>query len=69
MSAHNPWFQFETRLHDSLKTEAKGVFLVRCPWYETSSSLGLPFDVNQSLLFLGWFLFGFNPCSARWIMY
>ena len=54
MSAHNPWLQFETRLPDSPKTEAKAVVLVRGPWYEMPGSLGLSFDVNQSLLFLGW---------------
>ena len=36
-------------------TEAKGVVLVRGPWYETPSSVGLPFNVNQSLELLGFF--------------
>ena len=51
--AHSPWLQFVTELLDSPKTEAKGVVLVRGSWYETPSSLGLSFDVNQSLVFLG----------------
>ena len=55
MSAHNPKFQFVTELPDSPKTEAKGVVLVRGPWYETAGSLELPFNVNQSLVFLGLF--------------
>ena len=55
MSAHNPRLQFVTRLPNSPKTEVKGVVLVRGPWYETPSSLGLPFDVNQSLVFPGLF--------------
>ena len=55
MSAHNPKLQFITGLPDSPKTETKGVFMIKGPWYETSSSLGLPFDVNQSLQFPGLF--------------
>ena len=58
MSAHNHRLQFVTRLLDSLKTEAKGVVLVKGLWYETSGSPGLPFDLNQSLLFLGLFQLG-----------
>ena len=38
-----------TGLPDSPKTEAKGVILVRGPWYETLSSLDLPFVLNQSM--------------------
>ena len=53
MSAHSPMLQFVNRLPNSPKTEAKGVVLVRGPWYETPDSLELPFDVNQSLAFLG----------------
>ena len=53
MLAHNPWLQFVVELLDSPKTEAKGVVLVKGPWYETPGSLGLPFDLNQSLSFLG----------------
>ena len=55
MSAHNPKLQFKTGLPNSLKTEVKGVVLVRDPWYETPDSLGLTFDMNQSLEFLGLF--------------
>ena len=55
MFAHNPKLQFVTGLPDSPKTEAKGVLLVRRPWYETPGSLELPFDMNQSLVFLGLF--------------
>ena len=55
MSAHNLRLQFITGLPDSPKTEAKEVVLVRGPWYETPNSLGLPFNVNQSLVFLGFF--------------
>ena len=51
MLAHSPWLQFVTRVLDSLKTEAKGVVLVRGPWYKTLGSPGLSFDVNQSLVF------------------
>ena len=54
MSTHNPWLQFVTGLHDSPKMEEKGVVLVRGSWYETPSFMGLPFDVNQSLMFPGW---------------
>ena len=53
MSVHSPWLQFVTRFLDSPKTEAKGVVLVTGPWYETPGSLGLPFDVNQTLVFPG----------------
>ena len=55
MSAHNPKLQFVTRLPDSPKTEVKGVVLARGPWYETLGSLELPFNLNQSLVFLGLF--------------
>ena len=54
MLAHSPRLQFVTKLLDSPKKEAKGVVLVKGPWYETPDSLGLPFDVNQSLKFPGW---------------
>ena len=39
--------QFVNGLPNSPKMEAKGVILVRGPWDQTSSSTGLPFDVNQ----------------------
>ena len=55
MSAHSPQLQFVIGLPESPKTEAKRVVLVKGPWYETSGSLGLPFDLNQSLTFLGLF--------------
>ena len=54
MSAHSPRLQFITELPDSPKMEAKGVVLVRGSWYETLGSLGLSFDVNQSLMFPSW---------------
>ena len=69
MSAHNPKVQFVTGLLDSPKTKAKGLVLVRGPWHETSGPLGLPFDVNQSLLFPSLFYLGCNSCSVRWITY
>ena len=46
MSAHSPWLQYVTKLLDSPKTEAKGVVLVKRPWYETLDSRGHPFDLN-----------------------
>ena len=52
MLVHSPWLQFVTGLPNSSKTKAKGVVLVRGTWYETPSSLELPFYVNQSLTFL-----------------
>ena len=55
MLAHNPLLQFVTGFPDSLKTEAKGVVLVKGSWYETPCSLRLPFDLNQSLSFPGLF--------------
>ena len=51
MSTYNPKLQFVMKLPDSPKTEAKGVVLVRGPWYETLGSLELSFDMNQSLEF------------------
>ena len=42
MPAHSPRLQFVTGLLDSPKTEAKGVVLVKGPWYEMLGSLGLP---------------------------
>ena len=55
MSALSPQLQFVTGLPDSPKTEAKGVILVRGPWYETSGSPDLPFVLNQSMSFPGVF--------------
>ena len=54
MPAHSPRLQLVTGLSDSPKTEEKGIILVRSLWYETPSSLRLPFDVNQSLMFPSW---------------
>ena len=65
MSAHNPRLQFVTGLPDSPKTEAKGVVLVKGPWYKTLGSPGLPFDVNQSLVFLGCPELGCSSCLTR----
>ena len=58
MSDHSPWLQFVIGLLDSSKPEAKGVVLVKGMWYETLGSLGLPFDLNQSLSFPGLFHLG-----------
>ena len=55
MSAHSPWLQFITGLSDSPKTKAKRVVLVESLWYETLGFPGLPFDLNQSLMFPGLF--------------
>ena len=51
MSVLNPRLQVINGLPDSLKTEAKGVFLVRGPWDESPGSPGLPFDINRSQFF------------------
>ena len=51
MSAQSPRLQFVTGLPDSLKTEAKGVILVKGPWDETLGSPDLSFDVNHSMFF------------------
>ena len=53
MLAHSPRLQFVTGLPDSPKTKAKGVVLVKGPWYETLGSPGLPLELNQSLSFPG----------------
>ena len=53
MLVHSPRLQFITGLPDSPKTEANVVVRVKGPWYETPSSLGLPFDLNHSLSFPG----------------
>ena len=58
MSAHSRQLQFVTWLLDSPKIEAKGIVLVRSPWYETPGSPELPFDLNQTLSFLGLFHLG-----------
>ena len=51
MPTHNPKLQFVAELPDSPKTKAKGVVLIRGPWYVTPGSL----DMNQSLVFLNLF--------------
>ena len=51
LSAQSPRLQFVTGLPDSPKTEAKGVILVRGPWYETLGSPDLPFGLNKSMSF------------------
>ena len=55
MSAHSPQLQFITGLSDSPNTNVKGVVLVEGLWYKMLGSPGLPFDLNQSLMFLGLF--------------
>ena len=65
MLAHSPRLQFVIGLPDSPKTEAKGVIQVRGLWYETPGSSGLSFDVNQSLVFVGWSEFSCSSCPAR----
>ena len=53
MSVLNPRLQVVNGLPASPKTEAKGVLLVRGPWYESPGSPGLPFDINRSQSFPG----------------
>ena len=62
ISACSPWLQFVTGLPNSPKTEAKGVVLVRGSSYEMSRFIGFPFDLNQSLTFLGLSQLD-EPCS------
>ena len=65
MLAHSPRLQFMIGLPESPMTEAKGVILVKGPWYETLGSSRLLFNLNQSLTFLGlspslfWYIFLF----------
>ena len=56
MSILNPRFQIVKGLPNSPKTEAKGALLVRSPWDETLGSSGLPFNVNRSQSFPGFFV-------------
>ena len=51
MLAQSPRQQFVTRLPDSPKIEAKGVILVRGPWYQTPGSPDLLFTLNRSMSF------------------
>ena len=53
MSTHSPRLQFVTGLLDSPKIEAKGVVMVRGPWYETLGSPRLSFYLNKTLMFPG----------------
>ena len=53
MSILNPRLLVVNGLPDSLKTEAKGMLLVRGPWDESPGSPGLPFNINKSQSFLG----------------
>ena len=53
MSAHSPQLQFVTGLPSSPKTKEKWVIFLKCPWYKKLGSLGLPFNLNQSLSFPG----------------
>ena len=55
MSAHNPKLQFVIGLPDTPNTKAKGVVLIKGPWYEMLGSLKLPFNMNQSMVFPGLF--------------
>ena len=48
MSFLSPRLQVVNGLPDSPKKEAKGTLLVRGPWDETPSSLGLPFNIKRS---------------------
>ena len=51
MSVLNPRLQVVNGLPDSPKTEANGMLIVRGPWDESPSSLGLLFNINQSQSF------------------
>ena len=57
LSAQSPRLQVVMGLPDSPKTEAKGLVLVRGPWYETPGSPDLPFTLNRGMSFPG--VFGF----------
>ena len=67
MSAHSPWQQFVTGLSDSVKTEVKGVVLVRGPWYETPDSLGLPFLCSTTHVLLGDLCIDTHPSSGCYL--
>ena len=53
MSVWSAQLQIVNELPDSLKTEAKGMLLVKGPWDETPGSPGLPFRVNRLQSFPG----------------
>ena len=66
MSAYSPRLQFVIELLNSPKTKTKVVVLVRAPWQVMLDSLGLPFDMNQSLLFPGLSHFLCSSYFPRW---
>ena len=53
LSTKSPRLQVVTGLPDSPKTEAKGVILVRGPWYEAPGSPDLSFTLNREMSFPG----------------
>ena len=55
LSDQSPRLQVVTGLPDSPKTEAKGLILVRGPWYETPGSLDLSFTLIRLMAFQGVF--------------
>ena len=57
LSAQSPRLQVLTGLPDLPKTEAKGVILVRGPWYETPGSPDLPFTLSRGMPFPSVFKF------------
>ena len=68
-ASHSLPLQFIIGLPNSPKTEAKGVVLVKGPWYKTSGSLWLSFDLNWSLSFLGLFQLGGTCTPSRLSMF
>ena len=61
LSTQSPRLQVVTGLLDSSNTKAKGVILVRGPWYETPGSPDLLFTLNQTMSF---------PCVFKlWDLY
>ena len=61
LSAKSPRLQFFMGIPDLPKTEAKGMILVRGPWYETPGSPDLPLTLNRSMAF---------PCVFKlWDLY
>ena len=67
-----PQLQFVTGLPDLLKTEAKGVILVRGLWYETPGSHDLSFTLNRIMGFPGvlklWDLYVIFICRCTSIL-
>ena len=68
MSTHSPRLQFVTRHPNAPKTEVKGFVLVEGPWFETLGSPGLPFDLDQSLMFPGLFQLD-GACTSLGYLY